>query len=408
MFLRIGTGLDSRKFNSGVDSMEKRTQRFSKVAMGLGAKIAGAFSVTAVAGMTRAAIRLGSEISDLATQAGLTTEEFQTLELASIKAGVSSDKIRTVMAKLSVVMGQAKRGMKTYVDMFNAAGISMEQLNRMSPAQVFEELSRTVTKATRGSEEFGAVIELLGTRSGAQLIEVMNQIANEGFQNMIDKAKEAGDVIRDDVIKELDNLEDELQLLERRMTLFFGKRAVGAMSGFDQWKKEVAEATEAFGGGLGGFMRGGGARHALAMGRESEDTKKLLEYRERMRAVEENNANIRDAADKKALEAAEKLKATQETRVWLLEQEERIQKQFKDQEAEKAAANVPKRAGAKVGPVSDRLAQIGTYLGGSAGTAATTDMEKLTNVQRQILTEMQRNPEATAAALRSVINLGST
>ena len=177
----IDKGVKSAKasFKKFSTSVKTAAGKMKAAFRGINSMVGGLFagvSIAALVSLTKETIAFGSAITDLAKQSGLSTDQFQALEIAALNAGVSQEKIRTAMAKLNVVMGQAKSGMKTYVDLFDKVGISQEQLNALEPAEVFELLAKTMSEAQRGSVEFGAALEILGTRSGAQLIEVMEEI----------------------------------------------------------------------------------------------------------------------------------------------------------------------------------------------------------------------------------------
>ena len=226
--------MDNKQFKAGMRDSEGQAKKLQTNLAGVGRAIGAAFSVTAIASATRSIIRIGSEITDLAAQAGLTTDEFQALEHAAIKAGVAPDIFRTTMNKLSVVMGQAQAGMKTYIDLFARVGIEANELKNMSIQDVFTRIAKTMSESERGSVEFGAALELLGTRSGGKLVEVMERINQIGFKGLIDDAKEAGTLIEEDVLKQLDDLEDRLQVAKKRAAATGGALAGAWM---DVWER---------------------------------------------------------------------------------------------------------------------------------------------------------------------------
>lgn len=226
--------MDNKQFKAGMRDSEGQAKKLQTNLAGVGRAIGAAFSVTAIASATRSIIRIGSEITDLAIQAGLTTDEFQALEHAAIKAGVAPDIFRTTMNKLSVVMGQAQAGMKTYIDLFARVGIEANELKNMSIQDVFTRIAKTMSESERGSVEFGAALELLGTRSGGKLIEVMERINQVGFKGLIDDVRNAGTLMENELLKRLDDLEDRLQVAKKRAAATGGALAGAWM---DVWER---------------------------------------------------------------------------------------------------------------------------------------------------------------------------
>lgn len=242
--VRIKSNLDSSGFRAGMAGMKKEVKGFGGQLGQMKGIIAGAFGAGAIIALGRSVLQLGSTLSDLATQSGLTTDELQALEIAAIRAGTAPEKIRTVFSKISVVLGQAKSGMKTYVDLFDKIGISQEEVARLDTAGAFELIAKKMAVATQGSVEYGAALEILGTRSGAQLIEVLREVADIGLQGMIDKSKEAGQIMDAELIQKLDELEDKLQLTARQVK-------VGFAGAFDVLATAIQNAS----GFLGGLTR---------------------------------------------------------------------------------------------------------------------------------------------------------
>lgn len=220
--IKARSSLDSSGFRSGVGEMGNSVKGFSTQLGGLKAKIGAAFAVGFLIRFGRKAIQLGSDLSDLAVQVGLNTDQFQTLEFSALKAGTAPDKIRTALAKLGISLGQARDGMSTYTRLLELAGISSEDLKNIDLVGALEKIAKTVQENVDGSKEMSAVWQLLGTRSGLQLREVLLEIANEGLPAMTQAARDAGQVMDAELVQSLDNANDELQIFERRMLSITG------------------------------------------------------------------------------------------------------------------------------------------------------------------------------------------
>lgn len=218
--LKAMLGMDASKFNAETKKAGNNVDKFSAGLGKIKGLIAGAFAGVAIrqiAKFTRAALDLGSAIVHLATQSGLTTDEFQALEVSALASGVATEKIRAVMAKLTVVLGQAQNGVTTYMELFNRAGISMGRLILMTKTEAFEELSRQFVTAGNDADKLGAIFELLGTRAGPQFTAMMREMADVGMQGMIDKARGMNQIMDEETAVMLERVATNMDLFWRRM-----------------------------------------------------------------------------------------------------------------------------------------------------------------------------------------------
>ena len=439
--IRSRSTLDSSNFQAGAKKMKREVGGVKDSLKGMKGMIAGAFSVGAVVAFTKNVIDLGSHISDMALQAGLTTDEFQALEMASIEAGVSADKVQTAMAKINVVLGQAKRGMKTYVDLFEEIGISQEQLANLNTKEALQAVAKAMDEAEQGSTQFGAALEIIGTRSGAKMLEVLQRINREGLDQLIAKGKEAGMIMEEDLVKKLDSAADKLAIFERT-----------AQSTFATWAAGLAEAVEQLAEFVAGFSEGvfkdGIKLDIVTPWGQLREFKNA--YKEGMKAVGTGDRARTDAkiAEKKALEekqqreadrladkqAAEQKKREQEQaaaaekqswdnlgkgRVDLfdhLEQQEKMAKAEKAKAVELAEKkdkdewnqvnkgldqiNAAQNNVTDFGSImADRLARIGGQVGGASSPALRIAQRQIA-IQEQIARILQEHPQKIAERLK--------
>jgi len=413
--------LDGRKAKVALQQSKNEAQKFKAQMQSVGRSIGAAFSVGVITTWARRATQLGSEMSDLALQSGLTTDEYQALELAMIRAGVSGEKMRTAMSRINITMGQAQRGMKTYIDLYAEMGISQEEIARSSPAEILQKIAEAMTNAERGSSAYGAALELLGSRSAAQLTEVMEQLANEGLQSMIDKGKEAGEIIDQELIKQLDQLEDQIQITQRQLTLSLGTALIETKNKVQDLATEWGHLWEAMQREnvsnpreLGEFLAGNAAGNAIATAEEENkqrrkgadgkgdpkrDPEAARRLAEQIAEEEEKARKKKEAAEEKARrkqEAAEK--AQRRRREADMDAEARIlQRRYDRDEAARKKRGEEITSGktraddilsGKGVTVSGIAADEITRMGGSAGTYASPEL-RIAERTMQIQTEIR-------------------
>ena len=235
--LKALLGLDTKEYRAKMRTATRQTQGFKTDLASVGAALGAAFSIRAITQATRAIMRFGSTLSDLADRAGVSTDTFQALEVAAIRAGSSPEKITNALSRLAISVGEAQKGTKTYVDWLKAVGVEVSEVESLSMEEIFTKVARTASTAARGSEEFAAAMQIIGARSGKDLIEVLRSISDEGLPALMEQAKKAGQVMDAQTVASLDRAEDALQLLGRRIKITAG--------GLVAWVGELFTARDA-------------------------------------------------------------------------------------------------------------------------------------------------------------------
>lgn len=207
--------LDGRNFQQGIAKAKAQTRGLGKSMGGLKKSIAAAFSVGVIGSFSRNLIALGSELSDNADQANLTTDEYQALEFAMIKAGGKGDTIVKAMSKMKQSVGAAETGLASYSDAFARLGIDITEFSSMTETEQLEALS----KAKSATKDYDLSL-ILGAKNVVKLKEVMRDLASDGFQPMMDAARETTGFIDAEMLVRLDALEDHIQKVKRGLQGF--------------------------------------------------------------------------------------------------------------------------------------------------------------------------------------------
>jgi hypothetical protein len=406
--------MDNAQYKAGMRDSKTSTKSLQQSISKVGAAIAGAFSIGIITRFARAATQLGSEISDLATQSGLTTDQLQALEVSAIRAGSSADRIRTIFSKISVTLGQAKSGMKTYVDLFEKLGISQRELSRLDTAGAFERISQVMATASQGSVEFGAGLELLGTRSGARVLEVMREINDVGLNGLVKSAQEAGQVIDADVIKKLDEIEDKLQLTGRRLKGVFGGLLVSLVSGIEDAAKYLAAKVVSIETGVSTRDVIAAERGVAANEDRRAEARKSAAADKAAKEQDARNKDKADAArfknqsaedDKRAQKTAKITQANRKRDAAAQKLVDRRQ-DIIDKAQERIKAERERDLNIKgIGQSTDALAQTGGFVGASRGDLGIADRKlKLEHEKIAIQKRIEKIEEKMAADIAKIEN----
>jgi hypothetical protein len=230
-------GLDSKAFQSGLKGAHSSVGKFKKVLSGL-APIIGGIGLTA---MARKAINAGSAISDMAVQLRIGAEQLQVLEFAARKAGVETSIMERAIRNVQLRTQQGIEGNKSYSDAYKVLGLSIQAINKLPAEKKLE----TIAKAAKGAKDqqaaFNAVARILGERAGPKMMEILDDLATEGFRKLAKEAKDAGEVMDDEMIRKMDDAADSLESFNAKLTVFSGRLVSDMMEG----SKRIADAFKA-------------------------------------------------------------------------------------------------------------------------------------------------------------------
>ncbi len=424
--VKLKAELDSKDVNKNLKGMTKGVKGFSKELSGVKGLIAGAFSIGTITTLSRSAIQLGSDISDMATQLSISTDQFQALEFRAIKAGVDVSKMRAVITKLGVTLGQAKAGMSSYVKLFNDMGISSEDFIKMDVPQALEAVAKVVANSAEGSVELSSVWQVLGTRSGPLLREVLLDLAKEGLPGFEKSARSAFGFIEADAIQALDDMNDRLDLTSRGIKGETGKWTVAVVGFVEDSGKALGIASlrfERFGGKLGikgifanpfkqlkALFKAVGKGSAAEIGdiliqdeidKSRAKAKAKADAADRKRkSAERQKLRLQEQADEKAKKALEKLakiqeKADKKKADAFRQSVKEADTFFKKVDAgQKKLAEVQKGAGISLPiEVADRITRIGGQIGGQVNVGGRLESRRLQIAEKTLEFLRQLPPE---------------
>jgi hypothetical protein len=213
-------GADATGFKVGMKQAENQAQIAGKKIAGF---IAGAFSVAAIARMTKSTMDYASAMHDMAERAGVSVEAIQELNYAAKLSSTSIEAVVGAMKRLSLARAAALDGGKSQGEAFAALGIGMNQLNSQSIEETFKQIAQKIRELGPTSER-GVILNALLGRGGEQLIPMFNA----GLREMGDEAQRTGAIMKKALVDDLEAAQDEIDKLQMRWTVFFGQVIGGA------------------------------------------------------------------------------------------------------------------------------------------------------------------------------------
>jgi hypothetical protein len=218
----------------------------------LGKELLGGFGVgAAVAGiaeLTKKSIEFIVQVGLMAQKTGASTEMLSVLSVAAKEAETSQEQLSTGLVKLSKNMDGAAQGAAQQLDAFRRLGISMKEIKRNDPGQMFLLIAQKMAGIEGGAKRAAIAQQLLG-KSGADLLPLMQKLANGGFAEMEAKARSMGLELSHDTVEAVKHAHESLTEL--------GLIAQGVATQFVVgFAPKAADAMEQFGSAVNGQGEG--------------------------------------------------------------------------------------------------------------------------------------------------------
>ena len=179
---------------------------------GVGAALVGTASKTAA---------YGDSIDKASQKLGVSSTFYQEWEAVLQHSGTSMDKMGASFKKLATASQDASADQ---VAAFEKLGLSIEDVSKMSPEELFTNVISGLQGMENGTERTAVATQLLG--KGAMEMGALLNTSAEDTQAMIDKVHDLGGVMGEDAVKASAQYQDSLQDMQ---TAFAGvKNGIGA------------------------------------------------------------------------------------------------------------------------------------------------------------------------------------
>jgi hypothetical protein len=147
---------------------------------GMAGPLAAAFSVAAVGAFSKSLIDAADNMAKLSQKTGISVTELSRFTNAGNEAGVSQDTLASSLIRLNKSIADGVSGNQQIQEAFQQVGISLNDLKKLSPEEIFLRLSDGMAKAADGPGKIQVGNALLG-KSFSELIPMLNQ-GSEGIK----------------------------------------------------------------------------------------------------------------------------------------------------------------------------------------------------------------------------------
>lgn len=168
--------------------------RFAAVGAGALAAAGGIFA------MVKASADVGDRIDELATKAGMGVEAFQELAYSASFSGIEQEALASGLTKMNRNITQAIMGNKQMTEWFGRAGLTVKDLKKMKPEEVFAKIADKIQDIPADSPKRAALAMALLGKSGADMIPMLTD-GSEALREQAEEARRLGVIMGEDAIK---------------------------------------------------------------------------------------------------------------------------------------------------------------------------------------------------------------
>ncbi len=179
----------------------------STAALGLGGVVLGAGSA-ALATVTSFS-QSADELSKLSQRTGESTEKLSAMQHAFNLSDLSSGQLEQTLRRLNVRVDEARNGSEKYETALSNMGVSLEDLENLSPADQFGVIAEAISQVQDAGEQAALSADFFGQKLGPELLTVL-QGGQAGLDDFAKDAENLGLVIGQETADEAASFNDNL------------------------------------------------------------------------------------------------------------------------------------------------------------------------------------------------------
>lgn len=241
----IRLGVNSTGVTAGISSASSQFDKLSRRVLGL-------FAAGSVANIFQKIVARASDVSDTAKKWQASTTFVQEFGFAAKQTNVDVTELEASFRNTRKAQVEALQGGKEQLEAFKGLHISLAQLKSLRPEQLFRLVAENASKLPPSVRLTADLLTVLGQKNDSVAAAFQN-----GFLNIANAAKAAGQVIDDSVIKKLSDVGDRISALGSKMIVALAP----GVSKLVEMADTVFDFVNQFAGGIGtvlGTLAGGG------------------------------------------------------------------------------------------------------------------------------------------------------
>ena len=171
------------------------------------------FAAQQIAAFAAHALQAADQLGKMAQKTGIAVEQLSVFTYQAQQADVSQEDLGKGLARLSKTMDALNKGDAEVAGAFQRIGLSAQDLAGLGLDQIVLKVANAQSQYADGAGKAAVMMALFG-KSGANLIPLMNDLANGGFENAKKKLQELGLVISGETAQAAQDFNDSMKRLE--------------------------------------------------------------------------------------------------------------------------------------------------------------------------------------------------
>jgi len=238
------TGRHLNKVDRRFDKLGKSVDKFkTKLAGAAGAFAGGA----ALAGIVRGAQRAAEEFDQLAKAAdtrGLSTDFYQTLQLAAEEAGVKQEQLNSSLTAFVKRVGEARAGTGALITTIKKVDPAL--LENLKAAESQEEALRLLADSMAGmgsAADRAALASAAFSRAGVDLVRILGN-GSAALDDTAAKARELGIVVDRSILDKMQDVNNDFGVATRVIDLQFKQALIAAAPIIKDFAESLASMAQ--------------------------------------------------------------------------------------------------------------------------------------------------------------------
>jgi predicted transglutaminase-like cysteine proteinase len=200
-----------------------------------------AFSLVVVGQLVKSAADAADEFGKLADKLGVSTDQLKAFQIAAEDAGVSAEATNKVLIDAQKRLGEAALGTGEAAKFIKILGLNVQELQRLSPDELFKVYSESISKLSSRSEQLAAATALMGKSASEafNLIQAGSPAIDEAAE-FVDKFALALDRVSIKQIEQANDAINRLQLISKSGLQQF---VAGLAPFVEELSRRIQEAT---------------------------------------------------------------------------------------------------------------------------------------------------------------------
>lgn len=211
-FVELGV---SDRLSAGLRRAQRRLRAFGAGVRQVGLRLVatGAAALGPLAATVRIFAKAGDELEKMSRRTGLSVEALSELGFAAEQSGADLETLEKGVRTMQRAVNDLGRGLSTQVDAFGDLGLSIADLEGLSPEQQFKLIAERLSQVTDATKRAAIAQQIFG-RAGTRLLPLMEQGA-AGMEALQQEARRLGLTISTKTAKDAARLTDAFNIVRR-------------------------------------------------------------------------------------------------------------------------------------------------------------------------------------------------